>query len=122
VETVKRVSAHSVLLRLFSGILYLQESASLLLTHTPALYRDTSDSKSVWAKVRHLTGRSKTTVMDESHSAAFTADSLNRHYAEVSRFKCPATPKVSEYITEWRVFNMLEALRPTATGLDDLPV
>jgi len=42
-----------------------------------------SDSKSVWAKVRQLTGRSKTT-MDESHNATITADSLNRHYAEIS--------------------------------------
>jgi len=42
-----------------------------------------SDSKSVWAKVRQLTGRSKTT-MDESHNAAITTDSLNRHYAEIS--------------------------------------
>jgi len=41
-----------------------------------------SDSKSVWAKVSQLSGRSKTT-MDESHNAAITADSLNGHYAEI---------------------------------------
>ena len=34
-----------------------------------------SDSKSIWAKVRQLTGRSKATI-DESHNAAITADSL----------------------------------------------
>jgi len=88
-----------------------------------------SDSKRLWANVCQLTGRSKTT-MGESHNAAITADSLNRHYAKIStdaeyiapRFKCPAsTPYVSEHITEWRVFNLLEAFHPTATGLNDLP-
>jgi hypothetical protein len=88
-----------------------------------------SDSKSVWAKVRQLTGRSKATT-DESSSAAITADSLNKHYAEIlsdaeytaPRFKCIANSQhVSELISEWKVFKMLEALHPTATGLDDLP-
>jgi len=85
-------------------------------------------SKSVWVKVRQLTGRSKT-IMDESHNAANTAVSLNRYYAEIStdaeymapQFKCTAnTLHVSKHIMQWRVFNMLEALHPTANGLDDL--
>ena len=82
-----------------------------------------SDSKTVWAKVRQLTGRSKTTF-NESHSSAITADSLDRHYAEIStdaRYMAPQskcsvnTRHVSELIMERTVFNMLEALRPTAT-------
>ena len=88
-----------------------------------------SDSKNVWAKVRQLTGRSKATI-DESLVTAVTADSLNKHYANVSTdaeyrappFKSTAnTQSVSEQITEWRVFNSLEGLRRTATGLDGLP-
>ena len=40
-----------------------------------------SDSKSVWAKVRQLTGRCKTTT----DSSAVTSDSLNEHYVQVHR-------------------------------------
>ena len=88
-----------------------------------------SDSKNVWAKMRLLTGRSRTTT-GESHSSAIIADSLNKHYGAIStdaefvasRSKCSANAQcVSELVAKWRVFNMLEALRPTATGLDDLP-
>jgi hypothetical protein len=88
-----------------------------------------SDNRNVWAKVRQLTGRSKAGT-DENQTSAVTADLLNVHYASISTdsdYKAPL-PKstansrsTSELITEWRVFNMLEALRPTATGLDELP-
>ena len=85
-----------------------------------------SDSKSVWAKVRQLNGRCKTTT----DSSAVTADSLNKHYAasstdaeySVPRYKCTANSQyASGLVTEWTVSKMLEALRPNATGLDDLP-
>ena len=88
-----------------------------------------SDTRNVWAKVRQLTGRSKTGT-DENQNSGVTADLLNMHYASIStdsdykapRPKCTVNPRsTSELITEWRVFNMLEALRPTATGLDALP-
>ena len=76
-----------------------------------------------------LTERSRATT-DESQSFAMTADSLNKHCGAIStdaeyvapRSKCTANVQcASELVTEWRVFNMLEALRPTATGIDDLP-
>ena len=88
-----------------------------------------SDSKNIWAKVRQLTGRSKATI-DENLNSVVTADLLNKHYACIStddEYKAPRykrtvnTQSVSELVTEWRVFKMLEALRPTATGLDGLP-
>ena len=88
-----------------------------------------SDTKSVWNKVRQLTGRSKATV-DVNQNSDVTADSFNKHYAAVStdteyvapRFKSTANTQCdSEFFTECGVFNMLETLRPTATGLDNLP-
>ena len=68
--------------------------------------------------------------IDESQKTAVTADSLNKHYASIStdaEYKAPLSKStanaqsLSELITVWRVFDMLEALRPTATGLDGLP-
>ena len=88
-----------------------------------------SDSKNIWAQVRQLTGRSKATI-DENLNSVVTADLLNKHYACIStddeyealRYKCTVNiQSVSELVTEWRVFKMLEALRPTPTGLDGHP-
>jgi hypothetical protein len=86
-----------------------------------------SDYKNVWAKVRQLTGCNKSSI-DESQKTAVAADSLNKHYASIStdaEYRAPQSTanaqSVSELITEWRVFDMMEALRPTATGLDGLP-
>ena len=38
-----------------------------------------ADARSMWAKVRQLTGRSKTTS-NIGNNAAMTADALNEHY------------------------------------------
>ena len=88
-----------------------------------------TDSRNMWAKVRQLTGRCKSTA-DVSLNSTVTADTLNRHYAAISTDASYIAPKAkltantrydSEHVTEWRVFKMLESLRPTATGLDDIP-
>ena len=57
-----------------------------------------------------------------------TADTLNKHYAAIStdanyastRRKHTVADK-DDYVTEVDVFNMLDRLKPTATGLDALP-
>jgi len=59
-----------------------------------------------------------------------TNGNLNNHYSAIStdnRYISPALKQTvvaasgTEYISEWRVFNILDKLRPTATGLDGLP-
>ena len=67
-----------------------------------------------------------------THPAAvdgINAESLNDHYAAISAdlnytpplCKQNVNPVESEYISEWQVFQILDHLRPTATGLDGLP-
>ena len=59
-----------------------------------------------------------------------TAHSLNNHYATIStdseykasERKPNRTTEPGNYITEREIFNLLDKLRPTATGLDQLPV
>jgi len=81
--------------------------------------------KDMWAAVRQLTGRQQRAgVVDR-----VSADSLNSHYAEMSTDDNYAVPlskqsareHVVEHVTEWCVFQALDNLRPTATGLDQLP-
>ena len=86
-----------------------------------------SDTSSMWAKVRQLTGRDKSSDMC---TAAVTADELNDHYAAIStdaQYTAPAVIQTvndrlaSVHTTEWRMFTILDKLKPTATGLDELP-
>ena len=79
----------------------------------------------MWAAVRQLTGRQQeVTAVDE-----ITAETLNGHYSAISTdskyisplSKQSATPVNNQYISEWQVFQLLDHLRPTATGLDGLP-
>jgi len=88
-----------------------------------------SDPRNMWAKVRQLTGRSKSAV-DASQTSAVTADVLNRHYAAISTDANYTAPSVKQTVAnwrwcdcidEWRMFQILDKLRPTATGLDDIP-
>jgi len=85
-----------------------------------------ADAKDMWAAVRQLTGRQQRI----SEIDGITAESLNDHYAAVSTDSnyCPPVRKplatnteYVPYITEFQVFNILDRLRPTATGLDGLP-
>ena len=58
-----------------------------------------------------------------------TAESLNSHYARMStdrgfqplKWKHTASTNDTDIISEWWVFNMLDGLQATATGLDQLP-
>ena len=86
-----------------------------------------SDASSMWAKVRQLTGRSKGS---DDYSSVVTAGELNDHYAAISTDPHYTAPPVkhtvndrltSAHITEWRMFSILDTLKPTATGLDGIP-
>jgi len=77
--------------------------------------------------VRNITGRKQETAVDPS----ITAKSLNRHYAAISTDKSYEEPLLKQTalvhldrqrcITEYAVLRILDKLRPTATGLGNLP-
>lgn len=82
-------------------------------------------AKDIWQAVRELTGRG-----NQAHQVeGITAHSLNNHYATIStdseykasERKPNRTTEPGNYITEREIFNLLDKLRPTATGLDQLP-
>ena len=78
----------------------------------------------MWAAVRQLTGRRQTINAVEGISA----ESFNQHYAGIStdgsyqppRRKHSATCRHMDVVTEWEVFNILDTLPKTSTGLDNL--
>ena len=82
-------------------------------------------SRDMWAAVRKLSNRA--TPSDQS-VAGIDAGSLNEHYAGISHDanyvapprKATANAK-DELVTEFQVFQLLDKLKPTATGLDELP-
>ena len=83
------------------------------------------DAKDMWAAYRQLTGRiQQVNVVD-----GITTESVNQHYAAISTdtsyqpppCKHTAAPNVTEVVSEWRMFNILDNLCATATGLDQLP-
>jgi len=84
-------------------------------------------TKDIWKAVRELTvtGHERQPCI----AAGVSAESLNNHYASISTDtqyqtseRMPATANDSgDYISEWEVFNLLNRLRPTAPGLDQLP-
>ena len=84
-----------------------------------------ANAKDMWAAVRQLTGRQQETAVVDG----VTAESFNDHYATNSTDlsytppprKRPANPIEPEYISDWQVFNILDKLHPTATGLEGLP-
>jgi len=85
-----------------------------------------TDSKGMWAAVRELTGQKQ----QDKRVDGVTATSLNQHYAVISIDASYTLPFLkhttslphSELISEWEVFRLLDTLRPTAIGLDQIPV
>jgi len=77
--------------------------------------------------VRQLTGRANQPAANPS----ITADALNQHYARVSTDASYERPPLKDsaaartgrmcYVNDYRVFKILDTLRPTATGLYGLP-
>ena len=76
----------------------------------------------MWTAVRQLLGRQH----EETAVDGVTAESLNDHYAAISTDnsyiapirKHPDNSTVSDYLSSWNVFHILDHLHPTATGLD----
>jgi hypothetical protein len=88
----------------------------------------TVDSRSMWAKVHQLTGESKSST-DPGGCPEITAEVLNNHYASISSDAAYRQPHIkqklnchnSNPVSEFQMFNVLDRLCPTATGLDNLP-
>jgi len=86
----------------------------------------TIDAKDMWDAVRHVTGRKDGAVEIDG----INAETLNRHYESISTdphyeslsAKQSVSPASKTYVTEWQIFKALECRRPTATGLDSLPI
>jgi hypothetical protein len=86
-----------------------------------------ADASSIWAAVRRLTGRHAAPVRVEG----VTAELLNRHCADIStdpQYTEPARKQSAagatcppRRVSEWKMFRMLDTLRPTTVGLDELP-
>jgi len=84
------------------------------------------NSKDLWARVRALSGKNS-----RNHAGAISnmdAEKLNVHYAAISTDKQYHPPAMKqtvnrtvEHLTEFRVFELLDSLKPTAQGLDCLP-
>jgi hypothetical protein len=83
----------------------------------------------MWRAVNRITGQRR---RDESSAVGITAHSLNQHYADVStdlEYRTPLHKQTASsdedqlltYIEEWQIFRILDQLRPTAAGLDQLP-
>jgi len=83
------------------------------------------DSKGMWAAVREITGRGQ----QANKVDGITATSLNQYFAAISTdcgYQAPARKQTTSLpsnhqVSEWRVFTLLDTMRPTATGLDQLP-
>ena len=88
-----------------------------------------TDSRAMWAKVRQLTGNTRTrTTQVNCSSSSITAQTLNEHYALISTDADYQPPllKLTAYegtanISEMEIFKLLDKLKPTASGLDTLP-
>jgi len=85
-------------------------------------------SKELWEKVRQITGKNKS---DRSPNQV-TVEELNEHFATtgISRDPqyTPPLPKASVNVsppcsvfTEYQVFHMLDHIKHTSAGLDNLP-
>jgi len=88
-----------------------------------------ADSRSMWEKVRELTGRSKFSS-DTKLNPAITATALNDHYAAISTDASYTAPSIKTTVNNWQVYNhisdyrmlqILDTLHPTAMGLDNIP-
>ena len=83
--------------------------------------------KRMWDAVRMVTGRKQKAPLVEG----MTAVSLNQHCVQISTDSSYQEPSYKDtacqqhddcqYMTEWRMFNTLDNLHHTSTGMDQLP-
>jgi hypothetical protein len=83
-----------------------------------------TDVKDMWAAMRELTGRKQDTgpvpgISTESLNSHCVAISTDNHYTPPINKQYVASIQF-QYISSWRVFQILDHLHPTATGLDQL--
>ena len=83
-----------------------------------------SNTKDLWDEVRRLTVSSAPTKLP----CNFTAQLLNEHYAAISQDANYSQPILrqsvsqnKQYVTEYDVFNLLDHLTATSSGLDGIP-
>jgi len=82
-------------------------------------------TKQTWAKVRHILGRDSTRVYEP---VGIDAHKLNNHYAVISTDSSYTEPIVKltvhdsgDLLTEIETFNMLDHLKTSAAGLNEIP-
>jgi len=79
----------------------------------------------MWACVRRLIGSKP----HDDHVEGISTESLNNHYCKISTnpkyvaplLKLTVRNSDEKYIDEYKIFGVLDTLRPTATGVDGLP-
>ena len=83
-------------------------------------------ARDAWTKVREVIGGK--TKRDHPDVEGITAQILNDHYAAISTDQYYQESRLKQtaldqrfFITEMEVFRILDHIRPTATGLDDIP-
>ena len=71
--------------------------------------------------MRRLRGKKQ----QNNRVSGIDAEFLNDHYCKISTHHCYTAPPLKQTATnldtDWRVFKILDNLRPTATDFDDLP-
>ena len=84
-----------------------------------------TDTKDLWSRVRRITGKEKKTP---TTSTSITAEKLNEHYCKISTDPQYVKPTLKDtvtqprtWITEESVFKLLDTLKVTAPGLDEIP-
>jgi len=102
----------------------------IIITHSSSRWlrkvNTRKNPKDAWAKVREVM-KGKANRAGE-HIDGLTAETFNTHYAAIStdnNYRAPrlklTAPDNLCLVTEMDVFQMLDTLHPTATGLDQLP-
>src|SRR5437867_7944190 len=109
-----------------AGALAKRVGAAIVRRNTAEFRADGADvdAKDVWDKVRQLTSHGPS----RGDNSKVTAAELNEHYASISHDDQYQRPleKLTAYeggapLSVWQVFNALDHLHHTATGLDDIP-
>ena len=83
------------------------------------------DAAEMWGKVNQLACRSKSNALTPGD---VTAASLNEHYATISTDANYSVPLIKQtvhnqtiFVSEQQVFRMFDKLKPTASGIDEIP-
>lgn len=102
-------------------------SKMIVKTNSATFAESDISSKELWEKVRTVTG-SNQKKQCRSSIPTVNADSLNSHYAGISRdsqytqpTKKPTQNVFTDFFGEFEVFKLLDTVKPTSAGLDSIP-